>query len=154
MWALNGSNGRHVWHTATAGQVIGSVVTADLTGGGYQDVIVPTDGRRADLRRQARARSWRRSGQRAGLAFQNSPLVTDDPNGTIGITIAGYNSSNQGVIEHYEVAGSQRGAPSTRPGAWPMFHHDPQLTGDAGTPAPGRRRCPATRRRAAPSATR
>ena len=31
-------------------------------------------------------------GQNQGLAFQNSPLVTDDANGTIGITIAGYSS--------------------------------------------------------------
>ena len=61
--------------------------------------------------------------------------MTDDPNGTIGITLAGYNSSNQGVIEHYEVTGS-RGARVNEAGAWPMFHHDPQLTGNAGTAHP------------------
>ena len=42
IWALNGGTGATIWHTAAAGQVIGSPVTADLTGGGYQDVIVPT----------------------------------------------------------------------------------------------------------------
>ena len=74
-------------------------------------------------------------GQSAGLAFQNSPLVTDDPNGSLGLTLAGYNSSNQGVIQHYEVTGSS-GATADEAGAWPMFHHDPQLTGNAGLPSP------------------
>ena len=134
IWALNGGTGATIWHTATAGQVIGSPVTADLTGGGYQDVIVPTtagaqifDGKSGALVATL--------GQSAGLAFQNSPLVTDDPNGTIGLTLAGYNSSNQGVIQHYEVSAS-RGSTVTEAGAWPMFHHDPQLTGNAGLPTP------------------
>ena len=53
--------------------------------------------------------------------MQSSPLVTTDPNGTIGITIAGYNGNNAGVIQHYEVGGrpvtrwvSGRGPCSTR----------------------------------------
>jgi len=134
IWVLNGVSGATIWHQATAGQVIGSPVTADLTGGGYQDVIVPTtagvqifDGKSGALVTTL--------GQSAGLAFQNSPLVTDDPNGSIGLTIAGYNSSNQGVIQHYEVSGSN-GSTVTEAGAWPMFHHDPQLTGDTGLPSP------------------
>ncbi len=134
IWALNGGSGATIWHTATAGQVIGSVVSADLTGGGYQDAIVPTtagvqifDGKSGALVATL--------GQSAGLAFQNSPLVTDDPNGSIGLTIAGYNSSNQGVIQHYEVAASN-GSTANETGAWPMFHHDPQLTGSAGLPSP------------------
>ena len=36
----------------------------------------------------------------------DAPLVTDDPNGTIGVTIAGYNGNNEGVIQHYEIPGS------------------------------------------------
>ncbi len=134
IWALNGVTGATIWHTATAGQVIGSTVSADLTGGGYQDAIVPTtagveiiDGKSGALVTTL--------GQSAGLAFQNSPLVTDDPNGSIGLTIAGYNSSNQGVIQHYEVSQSN-GAAATGAGAWPMFHHDPQLTGNTGLPSP------------------
>jgi hypothetical protein len=134
IWALNGVTGNTIWHTALSGQVIGSVVTADLTGGGYQDAIVPTttgvdifDGRTGALVTVL--------GQDRGLAFQNSPLVTNDPNGTIGITIAGYNSANQGVVEHYQVSRSN-GASVHESGAWPMFHHDPQLTGNAGLPSP------------------
>jgi hypothetical protein len=134
IWALNASSGATIWHTAAGGQVIGSVVTADLTGGGYQDVIVPTtvgeqifDGKSGVLVATL--------GQSAGLAFQNSALVTDDPNGSLGLTIAGYNSSNQGVIQHYEVARSS-GVTATETGAWPMFHHDSQLTGNAGLPSP------------------
>ena len=134
IWALNGVTGSTIWHSATAGQVIGSPVSADLTGGGYQDAIVPTtagvqifDGRSGALLATL--------GQDRGVAFQNSPLVTDDPNGTIGITIAGYNSSNDSVIEHYEVPRSN-GAVVNETGAWPMFHHDSQLTGNAGLPAP------------------
>jgi len=134
IWALNGITGAAIWHANTAGQVIGSVVTADLTGGGYQDAIVPTtagveifDGKSGALITTL--------GQSAGLAFQDSPLVTDDPNGSIGLTIAGYNVQNEGVVQHYEVVES-RGSTVNEAGAWPMFHHDPQLTGNAGLPAP------------------
>ena len=75
----------------TTGEVIGSPVTADLSGRGYQDVIVPTtngidvfDGQSGHHGDDARAPAY---------AFQNSPLVTDDPDGHIGITGAGYAGS-------------------------------------------------------------
>ena len=125
VWVLNGANGATVWHQPVVGRVIGSVVAADLTGAGYQDLLVPTvhgvevlDGR---------------TGAKvavlgASLGFQNSPLVTDDPNGTIGITIAGYNGANRGVVQHYEIPGSN-GALAVGAGSWPMFHHDPGLSG-------------------------
>ena len=137
IYVLNGTNGNTVWSATTAGLVIGSPVTADLTGGGYQDVIVPTtagieifDGR---------------SGAEVTLlgtneGFQNSPLVTDDPDGHIGITGAGYEDVGGNlvsIITHWEIDGnSASGASVTEAGAWPEFHHDPQLTGDAGTPSP------------------
>ncbi len=134
VWALNGSNGAPMpgWPQATPGRIIGSIVTADLTGGGYNDVLVPTtaglvvfDGRSA----QAVATLG------AGIvALQNSPLVATDPNGTIGITIAGYNVANQGVIQHYEVAGSAGRSLGKR--SWPMFHQNPQLTGWLSQPGP------------------
>jgi hypothetical protein len=130
VFLLDGSSGSVIWHAPAAGEVIGSITSADL-GGGYQDLFVPTtDG--------VQVLDGRTGAQVALLAsfvgVQNSPLVTDDPNGTIGITIAGYDAAGS-VIDHFEVAGS-RGAGVDEPGAWPMFHHDPQLTGDAGPAAP------------------
>ncbi len=137
IYVLNGTNGATVWSAATSGQVIGSPVTADLTGGGYQDVIVPTtdgidifDGRSgAEVATLA-----------TNYAFQSSPLVTDDPDGHIGITGAGYvdvGGSATGFIGHWEIDNtSGSGSSVYEQGAWPQFHHDPQLTGDAGTPGP------------------
>jgi len=75
------------------------------------------------------------------LGLQNSPLITQDPNGTIGITLAGYAASGGlgspavGEIDHYEIGGSN-GASAVAGAAWPMFHHDPQLTGNAGRTTP------------------
>jgi outer membrane protein assembly factor BamB len=132
VYALNGTNGATIWrHDNPVGAaVIGSVVTVDL-GAGYQDVIDPTiqgvyvlDGRTGNTVATLET----------GVGTQNAPLVTDDPNGTIGITIAGYNGQG-GVVEHFELAGSS-GAQVNEAGAWPEFHHDPQLSGNAGTPPP------------------
>jgi hypothetical protein len=134
VYVLNGANGAAAWSAPTTGQVFGSPVTADLTGGGYQDVIVPTtngidvfDGRSgAEVMTLG-----------AGYGFQSSPLVTDDPDGHIGITGAGYNSADQGTVVHWEIDNTGGSGSSVyETGAWPQFHHDPQLTGDAGTPAP------------------
>src|ERR1019366_5797434 len=43
IYALNGSTGSVLWHQTAAGEVVGSVVTANL-GAGYQDVIVAGTG--------------------------------------------------------------------------------------------------------------
>ncbi len=132
MYALNGVTGSVIWRAADIGRIIGSVVTADLTGQGYQDVLVPTinglfilDGRTGQQVAEI--------GQ--GVGLQNAPLVTEDPGGGIGITLAGYSGAcgcqgGIGVVEHYTIAGS--GAEAVGSGSWPMFHHDPQLTGNAG----------------------
>ncbi len=129
VYALDGATGSVLWSQPQQGEVIGSVVTADLNGGD-QDVIVPTtagaevlDGRTG----QPLATLER------GVGLQNSPLVTDDPNGGIGVTVAGYNAHDQGVVAHFELYGSD-GADVDGLGAWPMFHHDPQLTGNATAP--------------------
>jgi len=134
IYALNGSNGAVVWSAPTSGAVLGSPVTADLTGGGYQDVIVPTtDG--IDIFDGRSGAEVMTIG--AGDGFQSSPLVTDDPDGHIGITGAGYNNADHGTIVHWEIDNtSGSGSSVYEQGAWPQFHHDPQLTGDAGTPAP------------------
>ncbi len=135
VWALNGSNGAAMpgWPQATSGTIIGGIVTADLTGAGYNDVLVPTsnglviyDGRSAQVVATL-------GGPDIGL--QNSPMVTVDPNGTIGITIAGYNNQNAGVIQHYEIGGSKGHSLGER--SWPMFHQNPQLNGWLSQAAPG-----------------
>ena len=142
VYALAGSTGRVLWRQHVKGEVIGSVVTADLHSGdqasadeasGDQFVVVPTtdraeilDGRNGHLLAILER----------GIGLQNSPLVTDDPNGRVGITVAGYDAHDQGVIEHFELLGF-RGSYVDDFGAWPMFHHDPQLTGDALAPTVG-----------------
>ena len=137
VYVLNGTNGAAIWSAATTGQVIGSPVTADLTGGGYQDVIVPTtDG--IDIFDGKSGAEVATLGTNYG--FQSSPLVTNDPDGHIGITGAGYVSvggAATGYIGHWEIGNTAgTGATVNEAGAWPQFHHDPQLTGDAGTPQP------------------
>jgi hypothetical protein len=136
IYVLNGANGATVWSAATTGQVMGSPVTADLTGGGYQDVIVPTTNG-IDIFDGRSGAEVATLGQSDG--FQSSPLITDDPNGRIGITGAGYFANAAGalvgIVEHWQVTGGS-GSTVYERGAWPQFHHDPQLTGDAGTPPP------------------
>ncbi len=69
-------------------------MTADLTGGGYQDVIVPTtDG--IDIFDGRSGAQVATLGSNYG--FQSSPLVTDDPDGHIGITGAGYTAHEHGL---------------------------------------------------------
>jgi PQQ-like domain len=129
LYVLDGATGHRVWAAAIPGGVYGGVTTADL-GRGHQDIIVPTptgvyvyDGK-----------TGARIGTvETGIAVQSTALVTSDPNGSVGITIGGYNAHNQGVVAHYELAGS-KGSRVNVPGAWPMFHHDPHLTGNAGVP--------------------
>jgi hypothetical protein len=129
VYALSGPNGSVLWRQPVGGEVIGSVVTADL-GRAYQDVIVPTTHGAEVLD----GRSGRLLASLAPfLGLQNSPLVTDDPDGKIGIILAGYDGHDTGTVLHFEVAGSD-GSRADEVGAWPMFHHDPQLTGNAGVP--------------------
>ncbi|HXY27734.1 MAG TPA: PQQ-binding-like beta-propeller repeat protein, partial [Acidimicrobiales bacterium] len=145
VWALNAATGATIWETSLPGAVYGSVTTADLTGDGTQDVIVPTDQGLFILdgpTGQEVAHVDDGSGDGgvspsgAVYGFQNAALVTADADGTIGITVAGYFAvpgSNyvQGIVQHFEVAGSDA-ALADAAGGWPQFHHDSQLTGFVG----------------------
>ncbi len=127
IWVLDG-NGNPLpnWagRASGGGVVIGGISTADLNGDGAQDLLVPTgagifiyDGRSAQ----------QLPGLDIGLVgFQNTPLVTDDGNGQIGITTAGTEPNGTGVVQHWRVSGGRQGGID-----WPMFHHDPMHTGSS-----------------------
>ncbi len=125
VYALDGANGKVLWRRSVAGEVIGSVVTAEV-GSGNQYVVVPTTQGAVLLDGKTGAPA---ATLETGVGLQSSPLVTDDPNGKLGITVAGYVGANQGEVEHFQLAGTS-GANVDDYGSWPMFHHDPQLTGD------------------------
>ena len=149
VWALDAATGATIWKTSLPGAVYGSVTTADLTGDGTQDVIVPTDQGLfildgptgqvvADVDDGSGDGGVSPSG--AVVGFQNAALVTADANGTIGITVAGYFAVSggnyvQGMVQHFEVAGSDASLVDAS-GGWPQFHHDPQLTGFVGSGNP------------------
>jgi hypothetical protein len=142
VYALDPANGAIEWRTPVIGSVIGSVVTADLTGQGYQDVVVPTDQgiEILDGRTGVEVAHFDDKSGNAGIpagevfGFQNAPVVTADPDGSIGITVAGYfalgggTTDLQGIVQHFEIGGSSAGL-ADEGGGWPQFHHDPQLTG-------------------------
>ncbi len=129
VYLLNGTNGQVIWQTPLLGGIEGSLASVDL-GNGYQDIVAATSGGLEILDGHSGAVVW--TALNGTLAFQNTPLVTADPNGTVGITVAGYNGSGSAVY-HFEVVGDP-GSRVAEAGSWPMFHHDPQLSGDAGTP--------------------
>jgi hypothetical protein len=148
VWALDATTGAVIWRVRAIGAVIGSVTTADLSGDGYQDVIVPTtrgleilDGQSGDELADVDDGSGD-GGVPAGqvYGFQNAPLVTADPGGAIGITVAGYfavpgspDGDVQGMVQHFTVEASN-GALVDEAGGWPQFHHDSELSGFTGTP--------------------
>jgi hypothetical protein len=127
--ALNGANGSVIWHQGVNGEVNGGVVAADL-GAGYRDVIVASTGG-AEVLDGSTGTVLATVEKYIGL--QNCALVNDDPNGSTGLTVAGYNAHDIGTVQHYELPGS-KGSLVDETGAWPMLHHDPSLSGNAISP--------------------
>lgn len=132
VYALDGANGAQLWHTQLRYGIIGSPVTMAL-GTGHEDVVVASvngldilTGASGTLLVQTVTTT---------TGFENAPLVTKDPNGTIGITVAGHQTSGS-IVYHYEVKTSN-GDRVDGTDTWPEFHHDPQLTGDVATPITG-----------------
>ena len=144
VYVLDGATGATIWQSQNLpGRVIGSVVTANLSGSGAEDLLVPTTQGvfvfACTTSPETCSEVTVLGGREPYLpgspfGFQNAPLVTADRNGAAGITIAGYNGYNHGVILHYEVTGSS-GTAAVGPGTWPMFHHDQSLSG-ASAPLP------------------
>jgi hypothetical protein len=128
------------WSPPVATTITGGVATADF-GSGYQDVVVATgdgfailDGRTgAQLVSGGQAVTLPGASSASNLAMENSPLVAPDPSGTgLDVVLAGTYGS-QGFVADYQVSS----APNTLgEGAWPEFHHDPELTGSTIPPAP------------------
>jgi hypothetical protein len=136
LWLLNGANGATIWKTTGLSPIYGSPVTVDL-GQGYQDLLVAVSNGFDILDGRTGSVVFNYSlPDNLDTQFQNTPLVTNDPGGSIGVTLAGYDNSNAGAVFHVELQGTGlSGATVGEAGSWPMFHHDSQLTGDAGTPA-------------------
>ncbi len=140
VWALDGS-GKALpgWPVMVpAGGVIGSVVTADLQGNGTQDVLVPTTEGLYVYSPTGLLIGRFGTGQEPWhcpvslpMGLQGSPLVSMDPNGTVGLTLAGYNAFG-GLVVHYEITSSRAiGAQ-----AWPQFRGNAELTGAFPAPPP------------------
>ncbi|HET9077726.1 MAG TPA: PQQ-binding-like beta-propeller repeat protein [Acidimicrobiales bacterium] len=131
VYLVDGTDGHVIWQHQAPGGILGGIASVDL-GGGYQDLVVASIGGLQIL--DGRTGAVLYSGFPGSFSYQNTPLITRDPNGSVGITVVGYYGGGTGVV-HFEVPGSN-GNLVGETGAWPMFHHDPQLTGDAGTPPP------------------
>jgi hypothetical protein len=157
-------NGNELWggpvqlplpagQSSNTNTIAGGVATADF-GQGYQDVVVASglgwdilDGRTGAVvssqglgLNDAPGGNFDGDTNPANLNMQNTPLVVPDPSGVgddvvVAGTYGGVNGDDtQGFIAAYQVIdGSNHSVGS---GAWPQFHHDPQLTGSAIAPAP------------------
>jgi outer membrane protein assembly factor BamB len=124
VYALNGVSGRVLWQVPAPGEVMGGAVAAKLWDGQMDVVVVGTGG--AEVLDGRNGKLIATLGRFIG--YQNSALITHDPNGSVGITIAGYDAHNVGVVTHFEVQGPD-GALVGAAGSWPEFHRDPQLNG-------------------------
>jgi hypothetical protein len=142
VYAFDGATGRLLWRTAT-GSVVGSLAAADLRGTGHADVVVPTvDGGHGGLQILDGAdgnQLWSTS----EAVSQGTPLITADPGGTIGITLAGYHGvlvnhevRLAGTIRHFTIDGSSAENLAHPLTSWLEFHHDPKLSGNVAGPLP------------------
>jgi len=129
VYALNGTTGKVIWKRALGSVTDGSVTTFQAPGELYQYVLAPTQGGLYVLD----GRDGSIVTKLGDFRLRSSATVTRDPDGSIGITIAGGtrvsgSSGYKGIVQHYRLVGSNVETIDT-PGSWPMFHHDPQLTG-------------------------
>ncbi|HEY2642487.1 MAG TPA: PQQ-binding-like beta-propeller repeat protein [Galbitalea sp.] len=129
VYALNGPNGHVLWSKhLNAGGSTGNVTTF-TSPEGFQYVLAPTnsggvyvlDGRNGNVVGQLNPGG--------NTNVRGSATVTADPSGAIGITFVSHKQ-----VFHYTVDGTSGVSSVQTPGAWPMFHHDPQLTGFTGFP--------------------
>jgi hypothetical protein len=130
VYALNGADGTELWKTDLPDVATGSPTTFRAPGGDFQYIVAPTkhavkilDGRTGEVVYTLAD----------DMTIRSAVTMTADPDGTLGLTVAGAHSTsagNRAFVRHYTFVGSSVTTVQT-PGAWPMFHHDPQLTGYA-----------------------
>lgn len=106
-----------------------SVATADLNGDGREELFVPSQ---KLLVLDGRTRTVMQAINLGGSVFQNTPVVTAEPDGGVRVTVAGYSGNNgNGVfgstIRSYTAPGGTLGA-----NGWPRFGQNSQLTGRLG----------------------
>ena|GEM_PF-985022 len=129
LFVMNGVNGSDMSgypRSSIGGIVIGQLSTADLTGDGGQDLIVPTGGGVYAYDGTTGANLW---GIRQGFAsYQNTPLVRDiDGNGRLDVVIAGTKPDGTGVVDRYQFGVGDPARLGTN--GWHMFRLDQRLTG-------------------------
>jgi len=137
VWVLDGAcNPIPGWagRDSGGGVVIGGITTADFNGDGHQDLLVPTGGGVFVYDGATGAKMFGLDEGQVG--FQNSPLVTDDGGGALGMTVAGTRPNGTGVVQHWQARAPAGGGTATL-GAigWPTFHHDARRTGNLVPPS-------------------
>jgi hypothetical protein len=131
--AWDGATGASVLNTfAGSGRedIVGGVSTADLDGDGHQDVLAATGS--GVYVRSGRDASLLASFNVGQVSYQNTPTVTDlDGDGRLDILLAGTTPGGTGIVERWELTGTQGTAGPT---SWPMFRRDARRTGSAEPP--------------------
>lgn len=123
VYVLDGATGQARWRAAVPGRVFGQITSVDING--RRSLLVGHTGGVTVFD----AATGAVTGQLApGVGVQNTPAVTLDPGGAIGVTVIGYNQYGRGVAMHFRLNGATA-ATVSGPGQWPMFHHDPRLRG-------------------------
>ncbi|MHA3700950.1 hypothetical protein ACXR2U_02095 [Jatrophihabitans sp. YIM 134969] len=123
VYVLDGATGRARWNATVSGRVFGQITSIDIAG--RRSLLVGHTGGVTVLD----AATGRVTGQLApGVGVQNTPAVTLDPGGRIGVTVIGYNGQGRGVALHFQLNGATA-TTVTGPGQWPMFHRDSRLRG-------------------------
>ncbi len=162
VYVLNGATGAvEGWTPLTSGsgscsldmyKSSQSVVTADLSGSGYQDLVAPAgtcgvailDGTAAA--NGTSSNNYETSGAQVAtvdpsctingtgypMTVNNTPVLTAGSSGTVYLTLAGWatnGSTDVGCVATYSITAPSGSTASLGTGDWPEFMQNPQLTG-------------------------
>ncbi|HEX2575476.1 MAG TPA: hypothetical protein VHK88_03945 [Aquihabitans sp.] len=103
-----------------------SIATADVDADGKQDLFVPGT---SLVVLKGQTMGLIQAVNTAGVAVQNTPVITQEPGGGLRVTLAGYSANNGngvfgGTVRSYTTPTGVLG-----PDGWPRFGRDSQLTG-------------------------